>query len=149
MSHARSTTGPMTALLPTLAGILLCTTLIAKENGPLTFRLEKEAQTARTSWIDPEGGAGTRYEIQRSTDKAVFVTIGVLTCTEMQDPLAEQSFVDRAPLPGVSYYRLRASGTDGSERFSATLPMTMEAALNGMVAWPNPTQDLVNVVFSE
>jgi len=88
------------------------------------------------------------FEIQRSKDGTSWDEIGFIegkgTTTEAQD----YSFLDQSPLPRINYYRLRQLDFDGKEAFSNIVSIDNRSTQSpGVQIYPNPADDIVNLVF--
>jgi hypothetical protein len=53
---------------------------------------------------------------------------------------------DINPLQGVSYYRIKSVDVDGKVQHTNTVEVTTTG--NGVVVYPNPAQDVLNVSFA-
>jgi hypothetical protein len=65
----------------------------------------------------------TNFIIERSVDGQSFNSIGELKTT---DDISNYSFTDRQIVPGIIYYRLRQTGTNGELIFSNTIMLNNE-----------------------
>ena len=54
---------------------------------------------------------------------------------------------DLSPLQGLSYYRLEQVDNDGSSTFSDAVEVRINKGENDLLVFPDPAQDVVNVVF--
>jgi hypothetical protein len=108
---------------------------------PVTFEdinAVREGDKIRVNWkahFDTHFG---RYEIQRSGNGVDFYTIG----TE-SDPNTS-TFLDKTPLHGYNYYRIKAYDLDESYKASKIVSLVFENSAQFTV-YPNPVNNVMNV----
>ena len=79
------------------------------------------------------------FEILRSIDGENFEVIGEVDGNGNSTELIEYEFLDRNPLGGANYYRLRQVDFDGDFEFSPVIRVDVEAGANASVTlYPNP-----------
>ncbi|MFN3876435.1 MAG: hypothetical protein ACK4L7_11050, partial [Flavobacteriales bacterium] len=87
-------------------------------------------------------------EVQRSKDNSFFETIGRVDARGGAATTTSYSFIDRAPLPGLSYYRLRQVDADGTSELTHAVPVFFEPKGGVLQLFPNPVRDELNLVAS-
>ncbi|HMU47027.1 MAG TPA: T9SS type A sorting domain-containing protein [Chitinophagaceae bacterium] len=79
------------------------------------------------------------YEVERSADGVLFVPIGTV---DSRNSVTETkySFFDAAPLPGVSFYRLRNVDIDGKSGYSNIVKVSLDKSVKSITIYPNPVR---------
>lgn len=112
---------------------------------PVTFKeievKEVEQSAVRVSWSTSEEVHNDYFEVERSTDARRFQALGKVKGKGDTSVEQHYDFLDRTPLSGTSYYRIRQVDTDGTVSFSAIKPITRAA--NEATLFPNPAQERV------
>lgn len=115
-----------------LAGnrMLAQTNAIGKEITPVNLQLEDEDNTesylGRTSkgiayirWIVTEDRKDGVFIVQRSKNKVDYIIVGMKEDEVSQSPITQKfNYIDKNPLPGISYYRVLKVNNDGSSWFT-------------------------------
>ncbi len=83
------------------------------------------------------------FELERSTDGREFQKIGFVAGKINSTQTQTYDFVDNQPAQGLNYYRFKQKDTDG--RFSFSNVVTIYTKQTQIIAYPNPTQDLVTL----
>ncbi len=84
------------------------------------------------------------FLIQRSADGLHFETVGRVKGAGNSNQVNTYSFIDEAPLAGLSYYRLVQVDYDGRSSNSQMVSVRI-ASLSPIVVSPNPTQGLFTI----
>jgi len=87
------------------------------------------------------------FDVERSADGIHFTSIGTLPAYNSPGT-HEYSLVDRQPLKGISYYRLKQVDTDGRYAYSIIIAINRNAVENSITVFPNPVKDMVTVLFT-
>lgn len=85
------------------------------------------------------------FEIERSSDGKLFVSVGQLKSTGEPNGKATYQFADKLPLTGQSFYRLKQVDNDGSATYSAM--RSVELKPTSVVLYPVPAGDILQVRF--
>ncbi|GAB4127302.1 MAG: hypothetical protein OHK0045_12020 [Raineya sp.] len=115
--------------------------LLVREVRPLPVRLLSFQADARNgfvwlNWQIAQKVNNEVYTIQRSANSRTFEDIGVVR-SENQD---KYEWIDREPLKGVSYYRLKRQDNLGNVEYSQTEAVNLLALVEeGMTIIPNPS----------
>lgn len=88
------------------------------------------------------------YEIERSQNGKDFESIKQTAAKGDVNKAAQYSFIDETPYSGVSYYRLRMIGKNGSDDLSKTLSVTFKSSKVRLKFYPNPVQDNVRIYIA-
>lgn len=109
----------------------------------VAFDVVPENQTALLSWSTSMETNSESFEVQQSVDARNWNAIGsVKSHGESNSPKA-YSFVDKAPIAGKNYYRLKMIDTDGTFAYSRI--RTAEFGEGALALWPNPAVDKITV----
>ncbi len=86
------------------------------------------------------------FTIERSENGQTFYAIGTVDGAGNSSSFIPYQFVDKQPLAGISYYRLKQEDVDGTPSFSAIITVSQKAS-SGIVLFPNPAQSDVSIVL--
>ena len=99
------------------------------------------------TWATATEKNSSRFIVERSTDNLDFTPIGTVAAAGNSQFRIDYAFADTRPMGGVNYYRLKLVDRDGSTDISNTIAVMFTGDGTGVVAWPNPAQDLLNLSF--
>lgn len=85
------------------------------------------------------------FEIERSSDGKLFVSVGQLKSTGEPNGKAIYQFTDKLPLTGQSFYRIKQVDNDGSATYSPL--RSVELKPTSVVLYPVPAVDVLQVRF--
>ncbi|MBL7980958.1 MAG: hypothetical protein JNL52_04030 [Flavobacteriales bacterium] len=91
----------------------------------VSFTAEAQRQEVLCKWITASEWNNDHFTVERSADGLTFEAVGLVRSLGDSWDLRAYSFTDKAPLPGVSYYRLRQTDLDGSWVHSAVVAVEM------------------------
>lgn len=98
----------------------------------LSFSGKMYESKSLLNWNASMDGSHSHFEVERSTDRVNFVTIGV-----EKSFTAPFSFIDQQPSAGTNYYRIKQVSINGTTNFSSILSLK-NASLNTTVKlFPN------------
>jgi hypothetical protein len=80
----------------------------------VSFTAEAQRQEVLCEWITASEWNNDHFTVERSADGLMFEAVGMVRSQGDSWDLRAYSFTDKAPLPGLSYYRLRQTDLDGS-----------------------------------
>lgn len=114
----------------------------------LFFVAAPDGREVRCSWATATEQDNDFFIVERSADGSFFEDIGEVDGAGTSGSTLHYAFMDHAPLPGLSYYRLRQTDFDGSDVLSAIVPVWMEEGAGDppLVLWPNPAHEVLNIV---
>ncbi|MCB9178779.1 MAG: T9SS type A sorting domain-containing protein [Flavobacteriales bacterium] len=84
----------------------------------LRFTAEPEGNMVRLDWLTASEQDNALFTVERSRDAINFEEVLNVPGALNSSTLLAYSELDRAPYPGLSYYRLRQTDTDGSSTYS-------------------------------
>lgn len=91
-------------------------------------------------WQTASEHKNKQFVIERSSGLNDFVEIGKLKGHTNSKVLNSYEFTDKAPLPGINYYRLKQEDYDGAYEYSETIAV-VESGTEMFSVYPNPTYD--------
>jgi hypothetical protein len=99
------------------------------------------------NWATASEQSSASFEVERSTDGAVFTKMGQVAAAGTTSQGQQYQWLDRAPLAGLSYYRLRQLDLDGTAHYSPVVPVRLAASATAplLTLAPNPTTGRVVV----
>jgi len=94
-------------------------------------------QNVVVDWALENGTLLDNYIVERSTDGNVFTAIGKVKAGEAKN----YSFTDVSALPGVYYYRIKATSYSGAVGYSETVKVKIVKSSPALYVFPNPVTD--------
>jgi carboxypeptidase T len=91
--------------------------------------------TIRLDWEAVADNQHDRFEVERSTDQQSFVPVGTVTGS------APYYFIDRSPVVGNNYYRIKAIDRNGKAQYSKVINIVYRRGHIGFTIFPNPVTD--------
>jgi hypothetical protein len=104
------------------------------------------ADQVLVSWATATELNSDFYAVERSASGFAWTELGIVAAAGTTTEAHDYSFLDEAPLNGVSYYRLRQVDQDGTMEHSPAVAVTRSSAVQVISVWPNPTSGFVNLV---
>jgi hypothetical protein len=103
----------------------------------VSFDAVYDSFTVNLSWQTATESSNDYFTIQRSPDGVDWETIGSVDGAGFSNELLTYEFVDRSPLEGINYYRLKQVDFDGEFMLSEERSISTEN-LKEVVVLPNP-----------
>ncbi|WP_345115424.1 PA14 domain-containing protein [Hymenobacter algoricola] len=135
--------------LQTVGNTSLCT---ASTGAPLPVELVRfEAKPVGTSvlvsWHTAQERNSAYFVVERSANGIVFEPAGQVAGAGTTTRPQAYQLTDRAPLPGLSYYRLHQIDSDGQNAYSPVVAVTSSprVGLPEVAVFPNPNQGAFSV----
>ncbi len=116
----------------------------------VSFHVQKRNDTeAFIHWSTARELNNSHFNVQRSTDGLSFNTIAQVEGGGTTNHLTEYSFIDKHPIIGVNYYRIKQVDFDG--KYDVTDVKVLEFGQGDAVnhIYPNPTNDIVHIELNE
>ncbi len=110
----------------------------------LFFRARPTGTSVTCTWATASEKDNDHFEVQRSQVGENFISIGSIEGAGNSQAVLDYSFEDRAPLQGLSYYRLKQVDVDGTETLSAIVAVHREGN-NELSFYPNPASDEIHL----
>jgi hypothetical protein len=122
----------------------------SNSSSPLPVALKGFTATAspkgtQLQWITASEKDNAAFEVQRGGTAEQFQTIGRVSGQGTSSQGHSYSWVDKQPLPGLSYYRLRQLDYDGTESFSPVAVVQQSTDLLAASFSPNPSAGFVTL----
>lgn len=109
----------------------------------LHFNGNRTVNGAALSWTVADEQNVKGYEVQRSADAINYTTIGFVKAGQ-----SSYSFMDRLPVKGNNYYRLRVVDADGKSSLSKVVPLQFDDVTGDMKVYPTIVSDRLFVLRS-
>jgi hypothetical protein len=92
------------------------------------------------------------FVVERSKDASYFEPIATINGAGNSNQILNYYSSDEAPLPGISFYRLKQVDFDGTTSYSSIVMVNSNAAENrvnsfGFTLYPNPTNNIAHLSF--
>lgn len=113
------------------------TTVLSIANG---FTAKRELQTVMLNWTANKDQNIRSFVVERSSGNGVYDSIGSVVATGMLTQNARYSFVDRAPLSGTNFYRIKQISPVGSATYTAVARVLMETNAMQFSVVQNPVR---------
>lgn len=122
-------------------------------NTPLPVTLTHFTATPKSSTVQLDWSTATElnndgFEVQRSADARSWEKLGWVAGRGTTQERQDYGFVDEAPLPGQSYYRLKQIDYDGQYEYSPTVSVRGRGEALFSV-FPNPARERLQVRFDD
>ena len=116
----------------------------APGNNPLPVDLTSLSASAqaggvRLDWATASEKNSAAFEVERSADGTAFRTLASVQAQGHSAAAHAYSNLDRTPLAGLAYYRLRQVDTDGTVAYSQVVTARWSGPANALQVYPNPS----------
>ncbi|MGI4885113.1 MAG: T9SS type A sorting domain-containing protein [Janthinobacterium lividum] len=135
-------------------GVLSAENYLVPNNQPLSplpvqlvsFTAQLRNKQVNLNWVTASEKNSRSFEVERSSNGQKFTT--VLTKAAQGNTSARTTYdaVDRQPLPGLSYYRLKQIDIDGKVAYSPTVSVQSDGTVDISI-YPNPTAGKVTITL--
>ncbi|UOQ64899.1 T9SS type A sorting domain-containing protein [Hymenobacter volaticus] len=124
--------------------------LNSNSSSPLPVELKSftaafSAKGTQLQWATASEKDNAAFEVQRGATAEQFQTIGRVSGQGTSSQGHSYSWVDKQPLPGLSYYRLRQLDYDDTESFSPVAVVQQSTDLLAASFSPNPSAGFVTL----
>ena len=114
-----------------------------------SFSAVQKDKAAILEWVTSSEISNSHFVIQRASDGKNFVDIGSVEGFGTTGTSTSYQFIDKRPLFGENYYRIKQIDFDGSADFSKVTVVSFkdnnEVKLN---SFPNPAYDIIHVTVN-
>jgi hypothetical protein len=101
--------------------------------------------SVKLSWSTSQEVNAGYYDVERSGDQSSWTKIGTVKATGNTSTTSNYSFVDKLPLDGAGYYRLKMVDLDGKFKYSKTVTVTVANDSRPLVVYNNPFSDMIRL----
>jgi hypothetical protein len=113
----------------------------------LTFDAAAGNNHVDVTWSTASERGSSHFFVERSADGEVFSPVGRVEAMGDAQQLTSYSFVDDAPLKGLSYYRLHQVDLDGNSARTHTVPVMFRGGRVNLDVFPNPADESIWLAF--
>lgn len=103
----------------------------------LDFDVKKVGSLVKVDWATSTETNNDYFTVERSTDGANFSAIGTIAGSGNSHSEIHYDFIDKNPVKGTSYYRLRQTDFDGKTEVFDVKSVSFSASSSAIV-YPNP-----------
>ncbi|MFK7775861.1 MAG: PKD domain-containing protein [Saprospiraceae bacterium] len=111
--------------------------------------LNEPKEEVTLKWTTASELNNSHFELQRSLDGSRFDYLNVIVGQGNSNQFHTYSFVDKNPVPGVNYYRLKQVDFDGTQTYSNIVSVKISTGSVISSVIPNPVNDRAIVRFGE
>lgn len=97
------------------------------------------------NWITASEKNVTHFEVQHASDEVQFHKIGQVEVYPNSTTTNTYQWLHQTPMMGNNYYRLKMINIDGSFEFSPVSVVKFDSNNQGLVVYPNPTKEEINL----
>lgn len=110
----------------------------------LSFTAKLVSKEALLNWATATETNNKGFGVERSADGKSFTSIGFVKGFGTTTTPQQYTFTDKAPLSGISYYRLQQTDLDGSTAASPIVSVD-NVAKTAITVYPNPATNVIHV----
>ena len=114
----------------------------------LAFEAETVPAGVQLDWSTAGEQNSAYFEVQRSSDGLHFESIGMVAAAGNSQDILAYSFLDKQPIPGLNYYRLKQVDLDGAYEILPVRAVDVSTFASLRVS-PNPFRDQVKVQWQD
>ena len=112
----------------------------------ISFTTQKQNNSSLLQWQTSNEINNNYFDIERSLNSKIFSSIGTKQGLH-NDGINNYSFIDKAPLKGINYYRLKQVDKDGKYTYSGIASVEFLNDGSGFAVAPNPADNIINVII--
>ena len=110
------------------------------------FRGERTGEGVKLTWQTASEAINEGFEIQRSVDGEAWEILDFVYGNGTTVAVQNYDYVDKNPLEGKTYYRLKQMDYDGQFEYSAIIGITFDALTNELLTiYPTIVRDRLNI----
>ncbi len=116
----------------------------------LSFQAMPLEKQVKVSWSTSSEIGNDFFTVQKCLDGKSWSVIGIVDGVENSTQVNNYTFMDKAPVNGIQYYRLIQTDINGNSTTSDIVSVNLSGALsNSITLYPNPIEGMVNITLSE
>ncbi|MES1226527.1 MAG: T9SS type A sorting domain-containing protein, partial [Bacteroidota bacterium] len=104
---------------------------------------QSQDRRVRLQWTATSIAANEGFEVERSIDGNIFTGLTLVPGEQTYSPGAYE-YIDKTPVDGMNYYRLRHIYPDGHSDYSNII--SVKSAASGFFIQTNPVKDVLKVI---
>ncbi|MFT5860794.1 MAG: hypothetical protein ACI865_002909 [Flavobacteriaceae bacterium] len=93
------------------------------------------------NWTTASEEQNDYFTIERGTTGNTFEEIGTVDGAGNSTEILDYQLIDRSPLDGTSYYRIKQTDFDGVSTYTNTIAVNFESTFDELAVYPNPVKD--------
>jgi hypothetical protein len=101
--------------------------------------------TVKLSWATSQEVNSDYFEVDRSSDQTDWSSLGSVKAKGFSSITTDYAFIDKSPVNGTGYYRLKMVDLDGKYVFSSTVTVTSNTNDQALVIYSNPFSDQIRM----
>jgi hypothetical protein len=113
----------------------------------LSFTADVVPEGVELLWITASEINNNYFTVERSADALHFEDLLKVAGAGNSNQTLHYSALDKNPLQGISYYRLRQTDFDGTSSWSGVVSVLIKGNEN-FILFPNPANDFLKILFS-
>ena len=98
----------------------------------------KESGNVVLDWTTISEINNDYFTIEKSIDGENFEVVGIVDGAGNSSEIKSYNSLDKNPIPGTSYYRLKQTDFDGEFEYSDLVPVKIEEVISNPTVYPNP-----------
>lgn len=130
---------------------------LASKTSPLPIELlslnvkwyNEKQQEAVVNWVTASEINNDYFVVERSADAVNWENIATTQGAGSVSYESQYEIIDKQPLDGISYYRLKQVDFDGTTTYSDLRTLSKNQDNIDFVVYPNPTSDVIYIQFGE
>lgn len=111
----------------------------------LSFEAAVRDGAVHLTWSTATELNSAHFTVIRSRDVAEWEDVATVPAAGSSVVQLTYGAVDPAPYSGVSYYQLRQTDLDGSDRYSAIRSVVIHGMNDQVILYPNPAGDIIHI----
>jgi hypothetical protein len=116
----------------------------------LMFSAAKSDDGVNLNWSTASEKNNDYFEVQRSSDGYTFSTISKINGAGNSNTYLHYHTMDRKPISGLNYYRLKQVDYDGSFQYSAVRSVNIDLkSIFPFIVYPNPATEFVHILYHD
>lgn len=101
-------------------------------------KLSEDQRLVNCDWSTASETNNDFFTVERTSDLLNWESIGTVQGAGTTLEQSDYRFIDRSPLPGISYYRIRQTDYNGASELSEVRAVNRRAMGEGFSVYPNP-----------
>jgi len=109
----------------------------------ISFEAKSREHDVQLLWSTASETNNAIFTLERSRNLKDWGVIGIVDGAGSSDVQIDYDFIDRSPLSGLNYYRLKQTDFDGSFEYSPVISAVFQT--EAIKVYPNPTRNFVTI----